>query len=177
MTAPWADLARAGHNGAKGGARAPMAAHRFFLDSGNFGESLLLPSSSTVASSRSSPRSSHARVRLVPRGRPHPLLFWGPGEPRFCANNACGTSSPLLPSNQMAVVLGPSHPVPPHPRMQMLPKVLVFRQRNKRLYNNNSRKIPKAMFRSLKLPKILQDSPSHRIFRHMHEALNVGKNN
>jgi hypothetical protein len=26
-----------------------------------------------------------------------------------------------------------------------------------------------------KLPKILQDSPSHRIFRHMYGALNVGK--
>jgi hypothetical protein len=26
-----------------------------------------------------------------------------------------------------------------------------------------------------KLPKILQDSPSHRIFRRMHGVLNVGK--
>jgi hypothetical protein len=35
----------------------------------------------------------------------------------------------------------------------------------------------KAVFRSLKLPKILQDSLSHRIFRRMHGVLNVGKKN
>jgi hypothetical protein len=28
---------------------------------------------------------------------------------------------------------------------------------------------------SFKIPKILQDSPSHQIFGHMHEALNIGK--
>jgi hypothetical protein len=32
-----------------------------------------------------------------------------------------------------------------------------------------------ALFRCFKIPKILQDSPSHRIFRRMHEALNIGK--
>jgi hypothetical protein len=31
------------------------------------------------------------------------------------------------------------------------------------------------IFGSFKIPKILQDSPSHQIFRRMHEALNVGK--
>jgi hypothetical protein len=32
-----------------------------------------------------------------------------------------------------------------------------------------------AVFSSFKIPKILQDSPSHRIFGHMHGALNIGK--
>jgi hypothetical protein len=33
----------------------------------------------------------------------------------------------------------------------------------------------KAVFSSFKIPKILQDSPSHQIFGRMHGALNVGK--
>jgi hypothetical protein len=33
----------------------------------------------------------------------------------------------------------------------------------------------KAVFTSFKIPKILQDSPSHRIFERMHGVLNVGK--
>jgi hypothetical protein len=32
-----------------------------------------------------------------------------------------------------------------------------------------------AVFSSFKIPKILQDFPSHQIFRRMHEALNIGK--
>jgi hypothetical protein len=32
-----------------------------------------------------------------------------------------------------------------------------------------------AVFTSFKIPKILQDSPSHRIFRRMHRVLNIGK--
>jgi hypothetical protein len=32
-----------------------------------------------------------------------------------------------------------------------------------------------AVFSSFKIPKNLQDSPSHQIFGRMHEALNVGK--
>jgi hypothetical protein len=32
-----------------------------------------------------------------------------------------------------------------------------------------------AAFRSFKDLKILQDSPSHRIFRRIHRALNIGK--
>jgi hypothetical protein len=31
------------------------------------------------------------------------------------------------------------------------------------------------VFRYLKVQKILQDFPSHRIFRYMHGALNIGK--
>jgi hypothetical protein len=34
-----------------------------------------------------------------------------------------------------------------------------------------------AVFRSLKISKILQDFPSHRIFGRMHAVLNVGKKN
>jgi hypothetical protein len=30
---------------------------------------------------------------------------------------------------------------------------------------------------AFKIPKILQDSPSHQIFGHMYGALNIGKNN
>jgi hypothetical protein len=71
--------------------------------------------------------------------------FGGQASLDLCANNACGTSSPRLPPNQMVVVSEPSHPVPPHPHMQTLPKVLVFRQRNKRLYNNYSQKNPKVL--------------------------------
>jgi hypothetical protein len=33
----------------------------------------------------------------------------------------------------------------------------------------------KGVFRYFKFPKILQDSPSHRIFERMHGALNIGK--
>jgi hypothetical protein len=33
----------------------------------------------------------------------------------------------------------------------------------------------KAVFSSFKILKILQDSPSHRIFGHVHGALNIGK--
>jgi hypothetical protein len=33
----------------------------------------------------------------------------------------------------------------------------------------------KAVFSSFKISKILQDSPSHQIFRRMHGALNIGK--
>jgi hypothetical protein len=35
----------------------------------------------------------------------------------------------------------------------------------------------KAVFSSFKIPKILQDSPSHQIFGRMYRTLNVGKNN
>ena len=35
----------------------------------------------------------------------------------------------------------------------------------------------KALFSSLQNFKILQDFPSHRIFQHMHEILNVAKQN
>jgi len=35
----------------------------------------------------------------------------------------------------------------------------------------------KALFRYIQKPKTLQDSPSHRILRHMHEILNVDKKN
>jgi len=34
-----------------------------------------------------------------------------------------------------------------------------------------------ALFTSTQKPKIFQDSPSYRIFRHMHEVLNVDENN
>jgi hypothetical protein len=34
-----------------------------------------------------------------------------------------------------------------------------------------------AVFTSFKIPKILQDSPSHRIFGRMHGVLNIGKKN
>jgi hypothetical protein len=33
----------------------------------------------------------------------------------------------------------------------------------------------RAMFRSLQNVKSFQDSPSHRIYRHMYGALNIGK--
>jgi len=33
------------------------------------------------------------------------------------------------------------------------------------------------LFRCTQNSKTLQDSPSHRIFEHMHEVLNVGKQN
>jgi hypothetical protein len=33
----------------------------------------------------------------------------------------------------------------------------------------------KGVFRYFKLPKILQDYPSHRIFERIHRALNIGK--
>jgi hypothetical protein len=33
----------------------------------------------------------------------------------------------------------------------------------------------KPVFSSFKIPKVLPDSPSHRIFGRMHEALNIGK--
>jgi hypothetical protein len=36
--------------------------------------------------------------------------------------------------------------------------------------------IHKALFSSLWKPKNFQDSPSHRIFRHMHETLNIDEN-
>jgi hypothetical protein len=39
------------------------------------------------------------------------------------------------------------------------------------------RRFPEAVFSSPKIPKILQDSPSHQIFGRMHGALNVGKKN
>ena len=32
-----------------------------------------------------------------------------------------------------------------------------------------------ALFRCIQKSKILQDSPSHRILRHMHETLNIDK--
>jgi hypothetical protein len=35
----------------------------------------------------------------------------------------------------------------------------------------------KAVFSSFKIPKKLQDFPSHQIFGRMHEALNLGKKN
>jgi hypothetical protein len=35
--------------------------------------------------------------------------------------------------------------------------------------------ISEGAFSSFKIPKILQDSPSHRIFRRIHETLNIGK--
>jgi hypothetical protein len=34
---------------------------------------------------------------------------------------------------------------------------------------------PEGVFTFFKIPKILQDFSSHRIFRRMHEALNIGK--
>jgi hypothetical protein len=34
-----------------------------------------------------------------------------------------------------------------------------------------------GLFRSYPKTKNFQDSPSHQILRHMHEALNIGKNN
>ena len=34
----------------------------------------------------------------------------------------------------------------------------------------------RALFTSSQKPKIFQDSPSHRIFRHMHGVLNIDKN-
>jgi hypothetical protein len=34
----------------------------------------------------------------------------------------------------------------------------------------------KALFTSPRNPKSFQDSPSHRILRHMHEALNIDEN-
>ena len=85
--------------GARGGghrvraepARSPAAGSgrspRFFLDSG---ESLLLPSSSTAASPRSSSRSSHARVRDMQHSshedRPRPLFFEGRTAPGSSVN-------------------------------------------------------------------------------------------
>ena len=33
-----------------------------------------------------------------------------------------------------------------------------------------------ALFTSTQKPKIFQDSPSHRIFRHMHGVLNIDEN-
>jgi len=40
----------------------------------------------------------------------------------------------------------------------------------------NSTRHSWALFSSLRNPKNFQDSPSHRILRHMHEALNINKN-
>jgi hypothetical protein len=34
----------------------------------------------------------------------------------------------------------------------------------------------KALYSSHQKPKSFQDSPSHRILRHMHEALNIDEN-
>jgi len=34
----------------------------------------------------------------------------------------------------------------------------------------------RALFSSPQKPKSFQDSPSHRIFRHMHETLNIDEN-
>jgi hypothetical protein len=39
------------------------------------------------------------------------------------------------------------------------------------------KKTTKGVLSSFKVPKFLQDSPSHRIFEHMHGALNIGKKN
>ena len=41
---------------------------------------------------------------------------------------------------------------------------------------HRSKGVDKALFTSTQKPKIFQDSPSHRIFRRMHEVLNIDGN-
>jgi len=49
---------------------------------------------------------------------------------------------------------------------------------NNKNYNKYSKVLylsTKGLFRCIQKPKSLQDSPSHRILRHMHGALNIDK--
>jgi hypothetical protein len=45
----------------------------------------------------------------------------------------------------------------------------------KRKWHTKPKLTTKGVFRFFKILKILEDSPSHRIFGHMYGALNIGK--
>jgi hypothetical protein len=115
-------LAEARHDGARGGARAPMVADLFFLDSSNSGESLLRPSSSTTASPRSSPR-FFSRACATRPTEDAPVYCVSRGEASLDLERifARGMSSPPVASKPNRLIPGPSHPVPPCSLIQTLP--------------------------------------------------------
>jgi len=57
-----------------------------------------------------------------------------------------------------------------------LKTILFFERREYVLWNLQKKNNRVASVRPCLVSKIFQDSPSHRILRHMHEALNIDEN-